>query len=191
MTHLILASQSPQRLQLLQEAGYDISVLAIDYQEPPFHDFPTAESYALGTAMLKASLAAQYAGNEIFLSADTIVVVENHILGKPTNRQHAQQMIMQLSGAEHQVLTAVVVGRLPGPLFLSTFEKTTLRMTPLTPEQVQSYLNENHWQNKAGGYAFQKIKDPYVQIVKGSVSNVIGLPVTQVGQLLEKLKSIE
>lgn len=191
MTHLILASQSPQRLQLLQEAGYDISVLAIDYQEPPFHDFPTAESYALGTAMLKASLAAQYAGNEIFLSADTIVVVENHILGKPTNRQHAQQMIMQLSGTEHQVLTAVVVGRLPGPLFLSTFEKTTLRMASLTPEQVQSYLNENHWQNKAGGYAFQKIKDPYVQIVKGSVSNVIGLPVTQVGQLLEKLKSIE
>jgi septum formation protein len=109
---------------------------------------------------------------------------QGQILGKPTNREHAGQMIHMMAGKEHRVYTGVCVWSLPAGEPVIKVDITTLRMDPLTDQQIEDYLDTNQWKGKAGAFGFQDGLD-WVHILQGSESNVVGLPMELLSELLK------
>src|SRR5207248_11650937 len=152
---LILASASPRRAEILRDAGYHVTVLssAVDETripgEPP-HDL------VLRLAKAKADLAAaRTAGPSILIAADTEVVLDGLIFGKPRSSDDARRMLEKLSGRTHSVLTGVALIRLPDAERLSFVETTLVQFAPLSEEEITRYLGTGEPHDKAGGYAIQ------------------------------------
>ncbi len=198
---LILASGSPRRQQLLDEAGFQFRVLpARDGVEE------RAESRSLcsncGPAILVAELAlvkgadvveqlqASNSNNShVVLAADTVAECDGHILGKPTDDEHARSMMLQLSGKKHRVYTGVFLTKIVDDKATSTknfFVETVLSMDELSQEWIDAYVESNKWQGKAGGFGYQDGLG-FVNIVEGSESNVVGLPMEVVKERLAEL----
>jgi septum formation protein len=184
-SRLILASGSPQRERLLREAGYRFEVMAPTEDEPPREGFADAAAYVVHTAWCKARQVAARIGptRGRILAADTVVALDGQIIGKPADRVGAQRILLQLSGSLHQCLTGVCVWQCPGDTWLGGVEVTELRMRELSPAELDAYLATDRWVGKAGAYAIQD-DDPYVSIIRGSHSNVVGLPMELVARLL-------
>jgi septum formation protein len=182
--HLYLASRSPQRLHLLQQAGYEVSVVATDVDEPALGLFPSAESYVLCTACLKASAARRHVPEGVIVAADTLAVVAAAPLGKPGDRADAGRMLRTLSGSVHEVLTGLCLCRVPDGVYLAAVETTRLRMRHLTDAEIEAYLDSGCWKDKAGAYAIQQPTDPFIAQRDGSLSNVIGLPLERLEELI-------
>jgi len=200
---LILASASPRRAELLAAAGipFEIRPAYIDESVRPGED---ARTYASRVAVDKAqAVAAQSQGRPV-LGADTVVVIDGQILGKPTSTADAKRMLRLLSGRIHEVLTAVVLiaGHDPGGDFLSTstsppgssysaVEATAVEFVLLSRAEIDWYVGTGEPLDKAGAYAIQGLASRFVTRIEGSYSNVVGLPVglvyamcTQAGILL-------
>jgi septum formation protein len=209
---LILASNSPRRRELLAEAGYQFTVM------PPHEDVECGVCSESGPAGLVAELAYRKAAavvrqlqyteknrppgqrgslDPIVLGADTVAECDGLILGKPTDEIHARQMLMQLSGREHRVLTGVCLWPLDltlpsvesrrGDLPLVRVAVTRLRMDPLTDGQLNEYLSSGQWEGKAGAFGYQD-RLGWVHVVEGSESNVVGLPMELLAEMLESLR---
>lgn len=180
---LILASSSPQRCRLLADAGYLFEISAPDVREPDPAGFSDAAAYVEHTAWLKArAVACELAGGTI-LAADTVVALGGQIIGKPADRDDARRILSQLSGSLHEVLTGVCVWQRPDDLWIAGIATTSLRMRELAVAELDAYLATDRWKDKAGAYAIQD-HDPYVSIIEGSHSNVVGLPMELVERLL-------
>jgi septum formation protein len=190
---LILASASPRRAQLLKDAGYTFLVRPSPLEEPrrrprsiPIAMWPAALAY------IKArSVADQIAySNTIVLGADTVVVLGNKILNKPRDRKHAAQMLRGLSGRRHVVLTGIAL--LHGPHIISATAAAICRVKKLTTAELNAYLDSNLWQGKAGAYGIQDDHDPFVTLISGEWSTVVGLPMRllqrQLGALISTSK---
>jgi len=194
MTSLILASSSPRRRQLLAEAGFAFTV------EAPDDDAESGVSDALGPHVYVAELARRKAENvamrlttapseRVLLAADTVAECEGRILGKPADGEEAREMLGWLSGREHQVLTGVCLVSLVDPVAGSTpaptveVVTTQLRMAPLSDAWLEPFLASGGWQGKAGAFGYQDGLE-FVEIVQGSESNVVGLPMERVTPLL-------
>ena len=181
---LVLASGSPRRAELLTSAGIDFDAIPADVDETPRSDEAPA-SYALRVARDKAhAVAARYdAGRPPVLAADTVVVADGLILGKPVDRADAHQMLTRLSGAVHEVLTAVVF--LEGGRETAEVATTRVRFVPLSDSEIAWYLQSGEHHGKAGAYGIQGRAARFVDWIEGSWSNVVGLPVAVVYRILK------
>ncbi len=183
----ILASGSPRRKELLGKLGYDFIVKPVDIDEIRA-DKEAPAAFAARMAREKAFAAAKIFGaNNVYLSADTIVVLGDVVLGKPKNKDDARQMLRSLSNRTHEVVTAVCLLRKSAPeLFAEFHEITRVTFKPLSDFEIESYLSTPEPYDKAGAYAAQDVGAFLIQSVEGSYTNVIGLPLSQTVEALRK-----
>ena len=178
---LVLASASPRRSELLRNAGISFQVEPAHVPEVPLPQ-ETPLAYAQRLAREKALMVFARHPNEVVLGADTVVVVDNHLLEKPSDAQDAARMLRLLSGRSHQVITGVcVVAR--------GFERTEAEITevsfsPLSDEEIAGYVRTGEPMDKAGAYGIQGIASRWVKGIEGCYFNVVGLPVQRVYRLL-------
>jgi septum formation protein len=187
---IILASGSPRRRELLQEAGYNFTVV------PPAEDVECGVCSDFGPAGLVADLAYRKAaavrktlGNEpaaLVLAADTVAECDGFTLGKPRDELDARVMLTQLSGREHRVLTGVCLWRSDGGTPLIRVAVSKLRMDTLADTQLDEYIASGQWEGKAGSFGYQD-RLGWVHVVEGSESNVVGLPLEVLAEMLEEM----
>jgi septum formation protein len=186
---LILASRSPRRHDLLKQIGFDFEVIPSRMTE----DFIEAESpqeHVIRLAKAKAmEVACRYPDCWV-IAADTIVHINESILGKPKNREEAIEMLHRLSGQEHRVLTGFSVCHLGGGKWDKEVVQTAVKVKTLTAEEVEWYVQTGEPIDKAGGYAIQGIGSYMVESIRGSYTNVVGLPLCELIQMLGRLKAI-
>lgn len=183
MQKIVLASQSPRRKQLLEWAAVPFEVIVSDTKEdfPPhleLCDIPVhiARNKALA---VQSSLSAE----QIILAADTVVVLGEHVIGKPVHREEAISMLLALSGQVHRVITGVVLRK--GEIEKSFYDITEVGFHPLTLEQIEYYVDHYKPYDKAGAYAIQEwIGVVGIRYINGDFYNVMGLPVSRVLQTL-------
>lgn len=181
---LILASSSPRRKDFITKLGLNFQIVKPDADETVLVG-ESASDYVKRMAIEKANIVAALHSNDIVLAADTIVVCDNRILGKPVNREDAKNILRLLSGRTHEVMTAVCI--IKGDEEIEIFEVTKVTFAPLTEELIDTYVSSGECDDKSGAYAVQGIGAMLIQKVEGSVSSVVGLPICQVRCALEKL----
>lgn len=170
---LVLASASPRRLELLARAGLDPEVLPADVDES-VNDGESPEDYVERVARAKAAAVAAQRPDALVLAADTAVVLDGRILGKPRDRNHALAMLTWLSARTHEVLTAVVVHS--ADRVLHRTERATVTMGFLGAAELDWYLDTGEPFDKAGGYALQGAGATLVERIEGDPTTIIGLP---------------
>jgi septum formation protein len=182
--HLLLASASPRRAGLLTAAGFSFDVVPADVDEQllPGED---PEAHVLRLARAKVWAVTSTEPDSVILGADTVVIVDGEILGKPADDQQAASMLRRLSGRSHQVLTGVVVRR--GKREESGVERTSVRFLPLSDQEIAWYISTGEARDKAGAYGAQGLASRFVERIDGSYTNVVGLPVPLVCRLLDSL----
>ena len=182
---IILASQSPRRADLLREAGIAFEVVAPKYEEPDARRgrFSPAE-YAQAASYFKTRSVAEDYPDRLILGADTVVALEGRLFGKPADRDDARHMLSTLGGTTHQVITGVTLQAWRAGRRLIRHDITTVTMRDLTVAQLDAYLDSGQWQSKAGAYGIQDKADPFVERIQGSFSNVVGLPIEMLGDML-------
>lgn len=186
--HLVLASASPQRRKLLEEAGYAFRV--IEPSASAERDDPsgcTPGAYAARAAYRKVvdaagTLAAESSLGQRIVGCDTVAACEGKILGKPKDRDDARRMLELLRGREHEVYSGLCVWHWPNDEPVTEVAVTRLKMEPLTDAAIEDYLASGAWQGKAGAFGYQD-RPGWLRILEGSESNVIGLPM----ELLERI----
>lgn len=186
MARLILGSASPRRQEILQGLGLTFEVRPSHVHEPPFTLGDVAE-YALSLARLKAAAVVETLTNPqaAVIAADTIVVVDDDVLGKPADRAEAAHMLARLSGRAHDVVTAVVVRHGEGGEQACT-ERTRVWFRACTSQELDRYAATDEGADKAGAYAIQGLGAGLVDRIAGSYTNVVGLPAAQTLELLRR-----
>ena len=184
---LILASASPRRRELLERVGLVLAVEPVDIDEA-VRDGETARVYAGRLAAEKCDAAIARLGSPALavLTADTIVTLAGEILGKPDDEAQAAAMLQRLAGHRHEVLTAYRVRF--GERMLERVVGTFVTFRSLDPKELAAYLACGEWRGKAGAYAIQGIAGSFVTDVRGSFTNVVGLPLAEV---LADLRALE
>ncbi len=181
---LILASRSPRRRELLAEAGYTFDVVpprsAEEHKPSPGED---SADYVARLAAAKAADVAEQVARGLVLGCDTVAECDGQILGKPESADDARRMLELLGGREHRVLTALCLWPALGGRRLERVAITTLRMDSLTPDQLCEYIASGQWEGKAGGFGYQD-RLGWVHIIEGSPSNVVGLPLELLAEML-------
>ena len=179
---LILASASPRRAELLRAAGIEFDVMPANIDETmDAEEWP--DGYVRRIAQTKAESIKPLAYGRPVLAADTIVIVDSKVLGKPTDANDAKRMLRLLSGREHTVMTAVYLAYLSAQVRV---ERTVVRFAPLTDAEIERYVASGECLDKAGAYAIQGLASRFVTRIDGSYSNVVGLPVALVYELCTK-----
>jgi septum formation protein len=184
MVRLILASASPRRRSLLEEAGYDFEVDPSNVEEAEPTGPVDPGEYAAEWAFRKASDVARRRGAGLVLAADTVCAVGGVILNKPADREDAERMIRLQEGRDTEVLTALCLYRAERREWIGAIETSVVRFRVLTNAERTAHLDSRKWQGKAGAYGVQD-NDPFVSVVSGSWSNVVGLPLERLATLLQ------
>ena len=179
---IVLASASPRRAELLRAAGIDFDVQPANVDETILGgELPI--DYVSRLAEAKARLVYELDVRRTVLAADTAVVVDAHILAKPLDETDASRMLRMLSGRSHEVLTAVSIFR-PGQIVDTRVDATSVEFAPLSDTDINWYVSSGEPMDKAGAYAVQGLASRFVTRLEGSYSNVVGLPVALVYQML-------
>jgi len=184
MASIILASQSPRRKQLLQwaEVPFEIQVVPTDESFPPGTEPHEA---AMHIAANKARAVESRSPGKIIIAADTIVVLQGEIIGKPRDREDAISILQKLQGAQHEVITGVCI--LYGSERRLFYDRTEVQFHPLTREQISFYVDRYQPYDKAGAYAIQEwIGVVGIHSIRGDFYNVMGLPVSRVVPVLRE-----
>jgi septum formation protein len=180
----ILASSSPRRRELLAEAGYAFRVI------PPAPEAECGLCSGENPPQLVARLACQKAADVarrvesgLVLGCDTVAECDGQILGKPENEDHARRMLRLLRGRRHRVFSGICLWSLPDQKRLVRVAQTTLRMADLNDDSIEEYLASDQWIGKAGAFGYQD-RLGWLEIVEGSESNVVGLPLELLAEML-------
>ena len=181
----MLASRSPRRSALLQDAGYDIEVSPAEVEAHQRSD-ETPRAYVSRLAVDKVVAVAQRYPKQIVIGADTVVVLDDVVFGKPLDRAEAVGMLTKLSGRTHTVLTGVVVMR--GSTVFKGVESTEVTFVELTRARIDWYVSRGESDDKAGAYAAQGVGSRLIECINGSYTNVVGLPMAMVDRLLRKFE---
>lgn len=181
MRKIILASASPRRRELLERAGLNICVVPSDITEGA-NTCPSVEHYCISLALSKAENIASKQSNAIVIAADTIVVYNNRMFGKPKNIRAAKVILSALSGTKHFVYTAIAVIDTKENRRIVDIEKTTIFARILSQHQINIFSKKNH--DKAGAYAVQEKSDKLVRKIEGDFYNVVGLPIGKLRSIL-------
>jgi septum formation protein len=184
----ILASASPRRKQLLTEAGYKFKIIPPDIDESAF---PTEGinpcQYACQLALAKAKKVAEKHPDSLVIAADTIADFEGEIIGKPTDRKDAEKITKKLFSKPHKVITGIAIIRLRDGIEINETDTTTVYPKKMSTEQFGQHIKSGTWKDKAGAYAIQENGDEFIERIDGSLTNVMGLPMELLEQLLGKL----
>jgi septum formation protein len=175
---IVLASSSPRRRDLLQAAGFDVVIRPSDVDELA-EGLPPRELVVANAERKAVHIATQLRG-DLVLGADTVVVHDGEILGKPRDLDHASEMLERLSGRIHEVLTGVCLVRGGSKELCLFVESTRVSFKSLDKNAIQSYLADIDPLDKAGAYAAQDDRGRLIERIEGSLENVIGLPIDRV-----------
>jgi septum formation protein len=187
---LILASKSPRRYELLKQVGLDFDVIPSGIEE----DYIKGESprkHVLRLAEAKALDVGNQHPDRWVVAADTIVYVDHSILGKPKSREEARRMLRRLSGKEHRVLTGFSVLHLERGKGDREAVQTAVKVRKLTQGEMEWYIQTSEPFDKAGGYAVQGTGSFMIESIKGSYTNVVGLPICELIQMLNRLGAVK
>jgi septum formation protein len=183
---LILASSSPRRAELLLAAGFEFSVRVADVDETQLPG-ESPRDYVLRLSCVKAQAVAR--DEELVLGADTTVVINNEIAGKPVDEEDARKILRTLSGQWHEVLTAVTVLR--GERVISDIASTLVKFSEMSEAEIDWYILTGEPMDKAGAYGIQGYASRFVERIEGNYSNVVGLPVEMVYRMIKRMKDEE
>jgi septum formation protein len=186
--HLVLASTSPRRAELLRAAGFTFTIQAIDADESGDPDEP-AEAFVRRVATLKSVAAGKPPAETVILAADTVVVIDGIRLGKPTDARDAAAMLARLSGRTHEVLTAIALSH--RTMRTVDVSRTLVTFNVVPPPLIDWYVASGEPLDKAGAYAIQGLASRFIARIDGSYANVVGLPVDLVFRRLTTLGYIE
>ena len=186
---IVLASRSPRRRQLLEEAGYDFvarpprdsAECGSDGPEPP-------DELVARLARQKAEDVATRRTEGLVLGCDTVVECGGRILGKPEDLQHARRMLQTLRGSEHHVYSGLCLWHVPSDRRAIRVAVTKLLMSAISDEQLEHYLRTGDWEGKAGAFGYQDGHD-WLQILEGSESNVVGLPLELLAEMIQEFQT--
>ncbi|MBZ5565639.1 MAG: Maf family protein [Acidobacteriia bacterium] len=182
----ILASNSPRRQELLRNAGFDFEVRSCPLPEPSPERGADPTQYAMAAGQSKAlCIAAEAPPGTLVLAADTVVVLNGLILGKPVGPHDATQMLRLLSGKTHEVITGVCLARAPDTIETRVHEITFVTFRDLDDEEIRDYVKSREPYDKAGAYAIQGYASRFVTRISGCYFNVVGLPVALVAEILK------
>src|SRR5229473_3980756 len=184
---LILASSSHGRRYLLTRAGYRFEIMPPNIEEPSGSDATDPRSLVEHIAWLKAAAVAPRVEAGVVLAADSLGWLNGQAIGKPADEADARRILRMLSGTEHELWTGVCLWRRPDDLQIAWQECSRVAMTPLNDRELDAYLATRIWQGCSGAYAIQENGDPYVRVIQGSMSNVIGLPMETLTEVLDWL----
>ncbi len=180
---IVLASQSPRRKELLGRMGLEFVTQASKIDESAFDGLEARELVATLSREKAQWIARQLDGETLVIGADTVVVRDGAALGKPKDAEDAVAMLLSLSGRDHQVCTGVTVCR--GDRVLTQVEETQVTFRDLTETEVRQYVSTGEPMDKAGAYGIQGLGGLLVEGIRGDYSNVVGLPVCRLGQMLK------
>jgi septum formation protein len=185
MPKFVLASASPRRAEILRTVGWPFEALAANIDESR-HAGEDAPSYVKRVARLKAEAVALLSPAATVVGADTVVVVDGDILGKPRDEEDARRMLRQLRGRWHEVLTGIAVfnGKTGQPKVV--YQLTEVRFAAMSEGEIDWYVSTGEPMDKAGAYAIQGLGARFVEGIKGEYSNVVGLPVRLLYELLRE-----
>jgi septum formation protein len=188
---LILASQSPRRRQLLTQAGYKFRVVIPDESaECGVCSQETPPELVARLAYQKAANVAERTVQGVIVGCDTVAECQGTILGKPAHQQHAREMLHLMRGREHRVYSGVCVWQRPEDEKQLNVDVTRLRMAPITDDDIERYLETDAWEGKAGAFGYQDGL-PWIEILEGSESNVVGLPMELLAKMLGKVEKLQ
>lgn len=180
---IILASASPRRQKLLKTILDDFEVIPSKITETTESEYP--DELALQNALAKANDIAEKHPDAIIFGFDTVVVFDYKTLGKPRDLEHAKKMLASLSGETHLIVTAYAIVHRVREVELTDTVFSSLSFKTLTQEQIDSYVEEFQPLDKAGSYGIQEIPEEFVEMLTGSYSNVMGLPLEEFQEALE------
>jgi septum formation protein len=187
---IVLASRSPRRLELATAEGWQVTVMAppeeAETAAPPRGEAESLADYVCRLALAKASAIADAVPAGLILACDTLAEVDDRILGKPADRDDASRMLRELSGRGHRVVSGVCLWNHPARRPLLGAAESLLEMGPLDDGFLDWYLDSGMWVGKAGACGFQDERLP-LRLVEGSPSNVVGLPLELIRELLATL----
>jgi septum formation protein len=183
-SRLILASGSPARRDLLSRAGIPFEVMPASIEEPDGTGFTDPRTYVQSVAWSKAAAVALRVDSGLVLAADTVGWLDGEVIGKPADEADARRILTTLAGRDHELWTGVVLWRRPDDLQIAWQERSLVHFTTLTQAQLDSYLATRQWQGCSGAYAIQEHDDPFVYLLAGSFSNVVGLPMESLQRVL-------
>ena len=185
---LILASTSPRRRLLMKKAGYKFEVIAPKVDESTYTAKKNSPvEFAKALALAKAKSVSPDFPDSIVIGADTIVDFEGEIIGKPDNADHAREITQKLFSRPHKVITALALVKQAEGIELVKADTTRVYPKKMTAEQIARHIEGKSWQGKAGAYAIQETGDKFVEKIDGSLTNVMGLPMELLGQLLKDI----
>lgn len=191
LPRIVLASSSPQRKYLLKKIVDDYEILPSQFDESTITNWPP-EKHVMELAYGKARAVASKIDEGLIIGADTVVVLDDRILGKPSDDKEAQEMLSMLSGRTHSVLTGICVllvknGRIVREML--DFEKTLVTFQRLDKSDIESYVETGEPRERAGAYAIQAEGSRLVEHIEGDYDNVVGLPVARLAEMLEKINN--
>ena len=180
---IVLASRSPRRLELLRQIGIQPEVLPVPVDETPaVNEAP--EAYVRRITQDKAEAGAALRPHQAILAADTAVILDRRILGKPKDEDDAIQMLLALSGRTHQVLSGVALWQ--DQVLRYRLSRSRVRFRPISMHEARDYWRSGEPRDKAGGYAIQGQGALFVEHICGSYSGIMGLPLFETGALLKQ-----
>jgi septum formation protein len=187
---LILASASPRRAEILRNAGFEFEVRPAHVDETILPN-EQAQDYVKRLAETKAKaiaeLASQQEGGGYVVGADTVVVIETQIFGKPADADDARRMLRHLSGKSHEVLTGMALLRAADRQVNTNVERTRVEFLPLSEKDIEDYIATAEPFDKAGAYGIQGVGSRFISRIEGCYFNVMGLPVSRLWQMLRPL----
>jgi septum formation protein len=174
---------------LLARAAYPFEVRPANVEEPSGAGVTDIRAFVQQVAWLKAAAVALQAADGIVLAADTVGWLDGQVIGKPADEADARRILRTLGGREHELWTGVCLWRRPDDVQVAWQEMTVVAFKALTDAELDGYLRTRQWQGCSGAYAIQEENDPFVRVVRGSMSNVIGLPIETLSRVLGWLAS--
>lgn len=186
MQKLVLASKSPRRKELLSGFVKDFEIIA-DNSEEVIEEGITPEEAVCRLAEQKALNVAELATEDaLVIGADTVVFIDGKILGKPSDKAEASEMLHRLSGRDHHVCTGIAVVDNSSKKVFSDFERTVVHFKQLGDIEIEKYIESGEPMDKAGAYGIQNIGALFVEYIKGDYFNVVGLPLCKLGRVLKE-----
>lgn len=185
MINFILASASPRRKEIFKQIGIDVKVVESSINESIRMD-ERPEQIVMSLAFQKALDVSNKVDNSIIIAADTIVVKENEIIGKPKNKLDARKTLQALSGQRHNVITGFALIENNSSIKIVDYEMTEVYFKELDINDIEAYLETNEYLDKAGSYAIQGKGSLLVEKINGCYFNVVGLPISKINDSLKK-----
>jgi nucleoside triphosphate pyrophosphatase len=184
---LTLASASIGRRWLLEKAGYNFDILPAHIDEPTEASHGSCRQYVHHVSWMKAAAVAPKVSDGVVLAADTVGWIDGKVIGKPEDEADARRILNTLSGRVHELWTGIVLWRIDDQLQWCWQERSLVKMRSLGTQELDEYLQTRKWIGCSGAYAIEEENDPYLTIVEGSLSNVIGLPMESLERMLSTM----